>query len=190
MNKVSIAATLLTAHCALFTFAKGELDLSGEWKLSKAEDAAYTCPIAVTGGVHTALVKAGKLEDPYFGRNEIKARWVGETDWVIEREFDVSEDFLKEPFVWLRLEDCDTFCTVYINGEKVGETANRFLRYDFEVKKFLKAGKNTIRGEFDDNCVTVLPGRPVTLKFTPKCEGVTPDAFRKAFTLKHLRETY
>lgn len=145
--KLAVVTALCTLHSVLF--AGGEIDLAGEWKLSKAQDAAYACPITVPGGVHTALVKAGKLEDPYFGRNEIKARWVGETDWIIEREFDVSADFLKEPFVWLRLEDCDTFCTIYINGQKVGETANRFIRYHFDVKKFLKVGKNTVRGVFE-----------------------------------------
>ena len=145
--------TSITLHSSLllltFPLSASTLDLAGEWKLSKTADASYTCPIAVPGGVHTALVKAGKLEDPYFGRNELKARWVGETDWTIEREFEVTADFLKAPNVWLRLEDCDTFATIFINGEKVGVTANRFLRYDFDVKKFLKAGKNTIRGEFE-----------------------------------------
>ena len=60
--KLAVVTALCTLHSVLF--AGGELDLAGEWKLSKAQDAAYACPITVPGGVHTALVKAGKLEDP------------------------------------------------------------------------------------------------------------------------------
>ena len=46
------------------------------------------------------------------------------------------------------------------------------------------------RGEFDDNAFTLYPGEPRTLVFTPKMPGLTLDAFKKAFSVTHLRETY
>jgi beta-mannosidase len=46
------------------------------------------------------------------------------------------------------------------------------------------------RGEFDDNAFTLYPGEPRTLVFTPKAPGLTLDAFKKAFSVTHLRETY
>ena len=46
------------------------------------------------------------------------------------------------------------------------------------------------RGEFDDNAFTLYPGEPRTLVFTPKMSGLTLDAFKKAFSVMHLRETY
>ena len=46
------------------------------------------------------------------------------------------------------------------------------------------------RGEFDDNSFTLYPGEPRTLVFTPKTPGLTLDAFKKAFSVTHLRETY
>jgi len=46
-----------------------------------------------------------------------------------------------------------------------------------------------IRGEFDDNAVTLLPGEKRTLTFTPK-EPVTQARFAEALTVRHLRETY
>jgi beta-mannosidase len=46
-----------------------------------------------------------------------------------------------------------------------------------------------IRGEFDDNGFTLLPGKAYVVKFTPK-QALTLAAFRKALTLEHLRGTY
>ena len=39
-------------------------------------------------------MKIGKLIDPVWGDNEMKAQWPGERDWTYSREFDVSTDFL------------------------------------------------------------------------------------------------
>ena len=55
---------------------------------------------------------------------------------------------------------------------------------------FVWANAKNCRGEFDDNSLTLLPGRPRTLAFTPKDPLLTPEDFRKAFTIRHLRETY
>ena len=125
-----------------------EFDLAGTWKLVKADDAKVSCPIAVPGGVHTALLKAGLMKDAFWGQNEKDMQWVGKSDWNISREFEVSKDFLAKKEIVLRLEDCDCFCTVFVNGQKIGETTDRFQRYTFDVKPFLKEGKNTIEGKF------------------------------------------
>ncbi len=141
---------LLSSFAATFAFTAFavDVDLAGVWNLSKADDARIACPIAVPGGVHTALLKAGLMKDAFWGQNEKDMQWVGKSDWNISREFDVSADFLAKKEIVLRLEDCDCFCTVFVNGQKVGETTDRFQRYTFDVKPFLKAGRNTIEGRF------------------------------------------
>ena len=60
----------------------------------------------------------------------------------------VPASMLKAKSVVLRLEDVDTFCTIELNGEEVGKTDNRFRRWEFDVKKFLKPGDNRIVGLF------------------------------------------
>ena len=46
-----------------------------------------------------------------------------------------------------------------------------------------------IPGEFSDNCVTILPDAPRTIAFVPRTKvGVA--AFRRALSVRHLRETY
>ncbi|MHC4883922.1 MAG: beta-mannosidase [Planctomycetota bacterium] len=54
---------------------------------------------------------------------------------------------------------------------------------------FVHVDAEGVRGEFDDNAVTLLPGEKRTLTFTPK-EEVTRAKLAKAITVRHLRETY
>jgi len=46
-----------------------------------------------------------------------------------------------------------------------------------------------IAGEFDDNMLTLIPGEPRTIVFTPK-EKTTVAAFRAALSARHLRQVY
>jgi beta-mannosidase len=52
---------------------------------------------------------------------------------------------------------------------------------------FVWANVRGVRGEFDDNCLTLLPGRPRTLVFTAK-EPVSPDEFQKRLTVVSLAD--
>ena len=54
---------------------------------------------------------------------------------------------------------------------------------------FVQLNADGIAGEFDDNSLTLLPGRPVTLTFAPK-GAVDAAAFAKAVSVLHLRATY
>ena len=115
------------------------LSLAGNWNLTeKGKDEVLS--IAVPGDVHSALLAAGKIPDPHFGRNEKKTQWVADREWTISRAFEVDADFLKAENVILRLEDVDLFCAVFVNGKEVGRTDDRYLRYDFDVKPYLKPG--------------------------------------------------
>lgn len=141
----------LFALCILFTcnlFAMSVVDLSGVWTVKQAGTSEAPVPITIPGDVHTALFKAQKIPDPYFGRNEEKIQWVGEREWILERSFELPADVLAKKAIDLQVEHADTFCILSINGQVVGQTGNRFRRYTFDVKKYVKAGKNTITGHF------------------------------------------
>ncbi|MCL1920984.1 MAG: glycoside hydrolase family 2 protein [Kiritimatiellaeota bacterium] len=147
MKKLALALCVGVAG-ALPVCAEQVVDLAGIWSVQQVEGKAAAIEMRVPGDVHTALLKAGRIPDPYFGRNEEKVQWVGEAEWVVSRDFEVPAELLAKQEIILRLEHVDTFCTVEINGQKVGETGNRFRRYDFDVKEFLKPGRNTVTGTF------------------------------------------
>ena len=153
MKKMLFAMTVAMAAAlalrAETVTAAGRMDLGGVWHLREADNAVqFTVPIQVPGDVHSALFAAGKIPDPFFGQNELLTQDVGRKDWRIERSFTVPASLLRAKGVTLRLEDVDTFCTIEINGEEVGRTDNRFRRWDFDVKRFLKPGDNRIVGVF------------------------------------------
>ena len=107
-----------------------------------------TVPIAVPGDVHTALLDAGVIPDPFFGTNECLTTWVGNHDWRIEWDFDVDAATAAKKRVTLRLEDVDTLCDLSLNGKSIGSTWNRFRRWDFDVTGKVKPGRNTLTGFF------------------------------------------
>ena len=131
-------------------FAVAEVDLAGAWRLSGANEAGerIECPIAVPGDVHAALYKAKLIPDPFWGCNETNVQWVGRHDWTVSRTFDVEPSLLEHESVILRLEDCDTFATLLVNGKEAGRAHDRFRRWDFDVKRLLRPGRNEICGIF------------------------------------------
>ena len=89
---------------------------------------------AVPGGVHSALLKAKLIEDSFWGRNETNNLWVGKSCWIVSRTFEANAALLAKREIVLRLEGCDTFAKVILNGTVVVNTTDRFQRYTFDVK--------------------------------------------------------
>ncbi len=65
------------------------LDLAGSWTLADPAG-EFTAPMRLPGDVHSALLAAGLIPDPYGGRNEYAVRWVAERDWTLTRSFEES----------------------------------------------------------------------------------------------------
>jgi len=122
--------------------------LSGVWQLRQVgEDQVY--PGQVPGGVHTDLLAAGRIPDPFFGDNELRVMWVSEKDWQYSREFDVTDRLLKEEYVYLVCDGLDTLGQVALNGVTLGRFENMYRQYQWEVKSLLKEGKNSLVFTFD-----------------------------------------
>src|SRR5689334_13960555 len=128
------------------------LSLNGEWRAAQAGGtgkAAAKIPAQVPGCIHTDLLAAGKIPDPYYRDNELSLQWIGEVDWVYSRTFNVPASLLQHEQVLLRCEGLDTFATIRINGSELARTNNMFRTWEFDVKSLLKSGRNTIEVQFD-----------------------------------------
>ena len=64
--------------------------LSGHWTLVRAHT-TQRIPATVPGCVHTDLLAADKIEDPFFRENEKTVKWIGEAGWTYSRDFVVDE---------------------------------------------------------------------------------------------------
>ncbi|MFJ8887608.1 glycosyl hydrolase 2 galactose-binding domain-containing protein [Streptomyces sp. NPDC102402] len=103
-------------------------------------------PAAVPGCVHTDLLAAGLIDDPYLDDNETRLGWIGRTDWTYRTTFDWSDD--GHAFTDLCFDGLDTVATVLLNGTEVGSTANQHRGYRFPVRPLLREGPNTLAVRF------------------------------------------
>ena len=123
-----------------------ELPLGGQFILSSPKLKAKST-ITLPGDVHAALLANKVIADPYYGENEIEVMWVGESQWVMERKFDAAKSDI-DGYLTLTLEYVDCIAAIYLNGDKIADTQNSFIRYDIDVTGKVKVGENKLRLEF------------------------------------------
>lgn len=120
------------------------LTLAGsDWTLHEY-DGSRTWPATVPGCVHTDLLAAEAIPDPWYRDNEKDIHWVCEKDWLYSREFVVEADLLERDHVTLCCDGLDTFAKVMINGKEALAADNMFRFWRVDVKHLLKAGENKI----------------------------------------------
>ncbi|MGC9450789.1 MAG: beta-mannosidase [Oceanipulchritudo sp.] len=122
-------------------------DLGGSWQLRDSMS-EHSLPATVPGCVHTDLLAAGKIPDPWYRDNEKDIHWVAHRDWIYEREFEVDAELLSRRHVLLRFEGLDTFCTVELNGSVVLEADNMHRTWEVGIKDKLRQGDNVLRLTF------------------------------------------
>ncbi|MEU5914030.1 glycoside hydrolase family 2 protein [Micromonospora sp. NPDC047527] len=124
------------------------------WTLRAAPGAQVPTEIAgrvvsatVPGCVHTDLLDAGLIPDPYLDDNELALAWIGRTDWVYQATF-VHQPGDDER-VDLVCAGLDTVATLTLNGVEVGRTENMHRGYRFDVGSLLRDGDNDLVVAFD-----------------------------------------
>ena len=95
----------------------------------------------VPGSVHTDLLNAGLIPDPFVADNELQVQWVAERDWSYRLTFSLSEDLLSEQRVFLVCDGLDTLAELSIGGHVLGQTDNMFRQYKWDITEFLAGDK-------------------------------------------------
>ena len=128
------------------------MNLNGTWTLYYAledantqNDPAYLrehgecIPAAVPGNVEIDLERAGREPDPFYAENIYRFRKYEFYRWQFERSFTAPE---KNGSRWvLYFEGLNNFADIYLNNEKIGETANSFIEHRFDVTDKLLYGQ-------------------------------------------------
>jgi beta-mannosidase len=100
----------------------------------------------VPGSVHTDLLAAELIPDPFLDDNERLLAWIGSTDWSYRTGFDWSPDgHTHHDLVFAGL---DTVATVTLNGRVVLESRNQHRSYRVPVAGSLREGRNELRVDF------------------------------------------
>lgn len=89
--------------------------------------------VAVPGDVHTALLAAGRIADPYNHLQELDCAWVEQREWWYQTTFKGPKALAPDERLTLLFKGLDTFATIWLNGQELGRTANMFREYAFDV---------------------------------------------------------
>lgn len=135
-----------------------KFDLNGAWQLAGFDynnadwgnfDSPYPVWAEVPGEVHPALMQAGVIDDPFQGDNAEKVKWIEDKEWWYRRTFRLPQEFLRSQ-TYLEFDGLDTYASVYLNGEEIGQAENMFVPYRFDVTGKLKEDdENTVEVRFE-----------------------------------------
>lgn len=118
--------------------------LDGQWQLTSLTNPSISVQMLLPGDIHSALFAAEVIPDPYWGTQETQVQWVSEHEWLAQREFELTDDFLQAKEIDLCLSSVDTLADITINDHLVLACQNMFQSYAVNVKTYLKAGRNQI----------------------------------------------
>ncbi|MEV6302302.1 glycoside hydrolase family 2 protein [Actinoplanes sp. NPDC051861] len=112
------------------------------------EIAASALPATVPGTVHTDLLDAGLIPDPFLGTNEADLAWFHRSAWRYDTVLraDPAEPGERVDLVF---DGLDTVATVELDGVELGRTANMHRGYRFDVRHLLRDGAIPLTVRFD-----------------------------------------
>lgn len=123
------------------------IELNGSWDGQGTDEGGNLLRFTgrVPGCVHTDLIESGKLKDIYERDN------AKDTQWIEKQDFSYSKVFYLEDLTenaWLEFDGLDTYCEIFLNGRKLGETENMHLAYEFPVDGVIRKGENKLECRF------------------------------------------
>lgn len=124
-----------------------ELLIHDGWQMHRSGDKDWITA-EVPGSVYGDLLKAGRMEDPFWKDNEIEALSLMDYDYEYETAFDVDGDMLSLSEVILRFDGLDTIADITLNGAFLGHADNMHRTWEYSVKELLKEKDNQLKVYF------------------------------------------
>ncbi len=156
LRRASIGVVLVMS---LSSGVAGAVEL-GPWSFHELGAAARFkdwLPAVVPGCVHSDLLRAGKIPDPFYGTNEKDLQWIEKTDWEYRSTLAADDALLAHERVELVFKGLDTFAEVFVNGQSVLRADNMFRTWRADVKRRLVKGENAVVVRFRSPIATVKP---------------------------------
>ena len=114
-------------------------------------------PAAVPGCVHTDLLRAGKIPDPFAGTNEKALQWIEHADWEYRTTVEASPELLHHDHVEIVFHGLDTYAEVTVNGARALSADNMFRSWRADIKAHLKPGPNSVLVHFRSPIAAAKP---------------------------------
>jgi len=108
----------------------------------------YVIPSSVPGDITIDFYKQGLISNPYIAENYKDAEWISRSNYEYFKEFDIDEKQIQSDVVNIVFKGIDLFAEIFINDVSLGKTKNAFLLYKFDIKKYVRVGKNKLVVKF------------------------------------------
>ncbi|MEY2654494.1 MAG: hypothetical protein RLZZ524_1522, partial [Pseudomonadota bacterium] len=129
--------------------------LHGGWQLREVDPALDAATLhastdgwidaVVPGTVYGDLLRAGRIPDPYIGRQEAEVQWVAERDWLWRLDFEVDAAEVRRHMA-LCFDGLDTIAQVWLDGRLIARSDNMFvpLQVDLDPRHELAPGPHRL----------------------------------------------
>lgn len=104
-------------------------------------------PATVPGCVHTDLLAADYIADPFLGVNETACAWVSDADWEYRACFDLPQ-IAHDGRLELHCDGLQTVACLAVNGIPIAATENMHRQYRFDITDQTRPGANELTVRF------------------------------------------
>ena len=113
------------------------------------DNGSFSTQGQVPGTIHTILLAAKLIPEPYLGYNDVSLRYLIRKPWTFTKTFTLTDDFLALTQFALHFDQVDTVANVTLNTCFLGQTNNMFLAYTFNVARSCLQSSNELRLDFE-----------------------------------------
>jgi len=142
---------------AVFIFSSFTLLLSGsnstrisltgsDWLVSNGQTLQATG--TVPGTIHTILLSAKMIDEPYWGFGDTTMRYLVYQSWTFTKNFSLQVDFLNSTQFILHFDQIDTVSNITLNECFLGNTSSMFFAYTFNILSACLKTDNILRVDF------------------------------------------
>ena len=117
--------------------------LDSNWKMHQSGEKEWI-EAEVPGSVYGDLLRAGKMEDPFWKDNEDAALKLMEYDYEYSVSFSCNKELLETDEVLLHFDGLDTIADITLNGVQLGHVENMHRIWEYSVKEYLKEENNEL----------------------------------------------
>ncbi len=129
-----------------FSFGQiSRIQLHDNWEFRQATKSEWM-PAKVPGTVQEDLLRLGKIPDPHFGTNEDSIQWIENESWIYQTTFTLPDEIYNKKHHFLYFKGLDTYASIFLNDQKIGDTKNMFRSYEvYPGNKLRKENKLVIQ---------------------------------------------
>ena len=118
------------------------------WECRRRGSGEDSIPSRVPGSLIGDLLRAGRIADPFTGRNEESLQWIENSDWEYRLTFDAPPDCLLRNRLELVAPSLDTLATVVLNGVEIGRSESMFAGNRWPVEALIRSRENCLEVRF------------------------------------------